>query len=180
MLANLSSFGASKGWWHEDHFHSVQDTIYFDPIYIKANFLYQCKKNHFPDPALHSWGWNRDLPFCRHTKNQQVLAEIVAHLPCHYDLLWPRLYSTGTWKCPLQPHYSTRPGRQSMRLIHNWRQIHGLPDFKPYLSPITSGSTSLYLFIVLPMEDSKNQAHCFQTVGCWYLVELCQINKAWP
>jgi len=61
----------------------------------------------------------------------------------------------------------------NMRLIHNWRQIPTLQDFKPYLSPITTGLTSLYLSTALPTEEHANQAHCFQTVGHWYLVELC-------
>lgn len=128
-------------------------SLSLDPTYIKAKFLYQCKKKqkHFTDPALRSWGWNQGVHFCRHTKKQQVLAEIVAPSPCHHDLLWSRLDSTGTGKWPLQPHYSTLPGIQEL-VTHNWRQIHRLHDFKPYLSPIPIGLTSLYLLTILPTE----------------------------
>lgn len=106
------SFGASKGWQYEDQCHSVQDTTYFDTTYIKAKFLYQCKKkqNHFPDAALHSWGWSWGLHFCRHTDKQQVPAEIVAHSPCCHDLLCSSLDSIARQKCPLQPHCSILPG----------------------------------------------------------------------
>lgn len=53
-------------------------------------------------------------------------------------------------------------------------------DFKTLPSPITTGLTSLYLFTVLPTGENDDHAHCFQTVGSCYLVELWQRTKTWP